>query len=128
MKKRNSIKSILLLTIISFVGVACVDEIKFGNAFLEKAPGEDVNEDVIFSKKVYTDYCYGSATRDFLLRLRIVMQVMDNLKPCPISCTLKRDGTLWGVSIIQVFCLPLTLTRAGWLPVRLTLHRGGWRI
>lgn len=104
--KRNSIKSILLLTIISFVGVACVDEIKFGNAFLEKAPGEDVNEDVIFSKKVYTDYCYGSATRDFLLRLRIVMQVMDNLKPCPISCTLKRDGTLWGVSIIQVFvCL-----------------------
>ena len=48
MKKRNSIKSILLLTIISFVGVACVDEIKFGNAFLEKAPGEDVNEDVIF--------------------------------------------------------------------------------
>ena len=54
MKKRNSIKSILLLTIISFVGVACVDEIKFGNAFLEKAPGEDVNEDVIFSKKVYT--------------------------------------------------------------------------
>ena len=35
MKKRNSIKSILLLTIISFVGVACVDEIKFGNAFLE---------------------------------------------------------------------------------------------
>ena len=62
MKKRNSIKSILLLTIISFVGVACVDEIKFGNAFLEKAPGEDVNEDVIFSKKVYTDYllwqCY----------------------------------------------------------------------
>ena len=43
MKKRNSIKSILLLTIISFVGVACVDEIKFGNAFLEKAPGEDVN-------------------------------------------------------------------------------------
>lgn len=51
MKKRNSIKSILLLTIISFVGVACVDEIKFGNAFLEKAPGEDVNEDVIFSKK-----------------------------------------------------------------------------
>ena len=48
MKKRNSIKSILLLTIISFVGVACVDEIKFGNAFLEKAPGEDVNERCYF--------------------------------------------------------------------------------
>ena len=113
MKKRNSIKSILLLTIISFVGVACVDEIKFGNAFLEKAPGEDVNEDVIFSKKVYTDYllwqCYEGLFTPF--------------KNCYAG-----NGTLWGVSIIQVFCLPLTLTRAGWLPVRLTLHRGGWRI
>ena len=94
MKKRNSIKSILLLTIISFVGVACVDEIKFGNAFLEKAPGEDVNEDVIFSKKVYTDY--------------LLWQCYEGL--------------------FTPFCLPLTLTRAGWLPVRLTLHRGGWRI
>mgnify|MGYP000841990369 CR=1 FL=1 len=49
MKKRNSIKSILLLTIISFVGVACVDEIKFGNAFLEKAPGEDVNDCLLYT-------------------------------------------------------------------------------
>lgn len=41
---------------------SCVDQIKVGDGFLEKAEGEDVNEDLIFSKKVYTEYllwqCY----------------------------------------------------------------------
>lgn len=41
---------------------SCVDQIRVGDGFLEKAEGEDVNEDLIFSSKVYTEYllwqCY----------------------------------------------------------------------
>ena len=41
---------------------SCVDDVKVGDAFLDKAKGEDVNQDLIFSKKVYTEYllwqCY----------------------------------------------------------------------
>lgn len=33
---------------------SCVDEIAFGNSFLEKAPGGDVTEDVVFSSAEYT--------------------------------------------------------------------------
>ena len=33
---------------------ACVDDINVGNAFLEKAPGVDVNIDTVFSKAEYT--------------------------------------------------------------------------
>lgn len=35
---------------------ACVDDINVGDAFLEKAPGVDVNVDTIFSKGEYTKY------------------------------------------------------------------------
>ena len=33
---------------------ACVDDINVGNAFLEKAPGVDINVDTVFSKAEYT--------------------------------------------------------------------------
>lgn len=33
---------------------SCVDEIKFGNAFLEKAPGGTVTKDTVFNNAVYT--------------------------------------------------------------------------
>ena len=33
---------------------SCVDEINVGNAFLEKAPGVDINVDTVFSKAEYT--------------------------------------------------------------------------
>jgi len=36
------------------VFTACVDDINVGNAFLEKAPGVDVNIDTVFSKAEYT--------------------------------------------------------------------------
>lgn len=43
-----------------FMGVStlfsCVDEINVGDAFLEKQPGVDVNQDTIFSKGEYTKY------------------------------------------------------------------------
>ncbi len=61
MKYLKYVRNIALFAGLSFC-TACVDEIKFGNAFLEKAPGEDVTEDDIFSKKIYTEYllwqCY----------------------------------------------------------------------
>ena len=33
---------------------SCTDSIKFGDAFLDKAPGGDVNEDTVFNSAVYT--------------------------------------------------------------------------
>ena len=33
---------------------SCVDDIAFGNTFLEKAPGADVTEDTVFSNAEYT--------------------------------------------------------------------------
>ena len=38
----------------SSILTACVDDINVGNAFLEKAPGVDVNIDTVFSKAEYT--------------------------------------------------------------------------
>ena len=45
---------ILALLISTGIFTACVDEINVGNAFLEKAPGVDVNMDTVFSKAEYT--------------------------------------------------------------------------
>ena len=33
---------------------SCTDTIQFGNSFLEKAPGGDINEDTVFTSPVYT--------------------------------------------------------------------------
>ena len=44
----------ILFPLSTFLGSACVDEINVGNAFLEKAPGVDVNIDTVFSKAEYT--------------------------------------------------------------------------
>ncbi len=45
---------ILALGMASGIFTACVDDINVGNAFLEKAPGVDVNIDTVFSKAEYT--------------------------------------------------------------------------
>ena len=45
---------ILALGMISCIFTACVDDINVGNAFLEKAPGVEVNADTVFSKAEYT--------------------------------------------------------------------------
>ncbi len=44
----------ILFPLSTFLVSACVDEINVGNAFLEKAPGVDVNIDTVFSKAEYT--------------------------------------------------------------------------
>ena len=41
---------ILALVMSTGIFTACVDDINVGNAFLEKAPGVDVNIDTVFSK------------------------------------------------------------------------------
>ena len=45
---------ILALGMATGIFSACVDDINVGNAFLEKAPGVDVNVDTVFSKAEYT--------------------------------------------------------------------------
>ena len=45
---------ILALGMTSGIFTACVDDINVGNAFLEKAPGVEVNIDTVFSKAEYT--------------------------------------------------------------------------
>ena len=45
---------ILALGMATGIFTACVDDINVGNAFLEKAPGVDVNIDTVFSKAEYT--------------------------------------------------------------------------
>ena len=51
MKKYNkwifNVASGLALT--SVIATSCVDEIKFGNSFLEKAPGGAVTKDTVFN-------------------------------------------------------------------------------
>ena len=39
---------------ISMATSSCVDEMKFGNSFLEKAPGGSVTQDTVFSNAEYT--------------------------------------------------------------------------
>ncbi len=45
---------ILALGMSASIFTACVDDINVGNAFLEKAPGVEVNIDTVFSKAEYT--------------------------------------------------------------------------
>lgn len=58
-----------LLTITS----SCVDQIRVGDGFLEKAEGEDVNEDLIFSSKVYTEYLLGNVMKVCIRLSRIAI-------------------------------------------------------
>lgn len=44
----------LALTLVCIVATSCVDDIKFGNAFLEKAPGGTVTKDTVFGNAEYT--------------------------------------------------------------------------
>lgn len=51
---KKTFKYIMALGLCSTVVTACVDDFNVGNAFLEKAPGVDVNIDTVFSKAEYT--------------------------------------------------------------------------
>lgn len=45
---------IIALTCITSLFISCVDDFKFGNAFLEKAPGGSVTKDTVFNSAEYT--------------------------------------------------------------------------
>lgn len=84
MKKIYSIiQKVLLLACMLLTQVACVDEFKVGDGFLDKAKGEDVNEDLIFSKKVYTEYllwqCYEGLYCPFKSCYTLNAGVMESL-------------------------------------------------
>ena len=50
----KQLKYIMAFAFSSLLTTSCVDDFKVGDAFLEKAPGVDVNIDTIFSKAEYT--------------------------------------------------------------------------
>ena len=53
-RKKNILKTFaFLISATAAVNTACVDEIEFGNSFLEKASGGDVTSDTVFSNVTY---------------------------------------------------------------------------
>ena len=56
MKKYNNwtLRLVSGLFVTSMAITSCVDEIKFGSAFLEKAPGGSVTKDTVFNNAEYT--------------------------------------------------------------------------
>lgn len=67
MKKHINI--LIAFTLLLLGTASCTDNLEVGDSFLDKAQGEDVNENLIFSKKVYTDYllweCYDGLYSPF---------------------------------------------------------------
>jgi hypothetical protein len=53
MKRFKKYKLILAMFVMASLLASCVDEIKFGNSFLEKAPGGDVTRDTVFNSAEY---------------------------------------------------------------------------
>ena len=49
-----NIKNIIGVSLLTLSLGACTDTVKFGNAFLEKAPGGTVTADTVFSNSEYT--------------------------------------------------------------------------
>lgn len=52
--KKNAMRALPVGIIAAVALTACTDDIKFGNAFLEKAPGGSVTEDTVFGNAEYT--------------------------------------------------------------------------
>lgn len=91
-EKMREYKNIILSLFIFIVGLtSCVDEIKFGDSFLEKAPGGDVDIDLIFSRAEYArqflwnNYSrlyYGLPTTWGDLHAKMNMGVFEALSDC----------------------------------------------
>lgn len=83
MKNIKYILGTALIAVGSLTLTGCVDDIKMGDSFLEKAEGEDVNEDLIFSKKVYTEYlvwqCYEGLYSPFKNCYTLNAGIMESL-------------------------------------------------
>jgi len=53
-KNKNVGSVVALVGLVLIATTSCVDELKFGNAFLEKAPGGTVTADTVFNNAEYT--------------------------------------------------------------------------
>ncbi len=86
---------------LSTVAVSCVDDINFGDAFLEKAPGVDVDINTIFSKKENTEYflwnLYGQIYNPWARRNRA------NQCPVEANTDLFHDYSSWGGSAVSYY-------------------------
>lgn len=60
---------------------SCTDTIQFGNAFLEKAPGGDINADTVFSSPVYTKQFLSSLYRKQYYGLSIYQNLANSMDP-----------------------------------------------
>lgn len=60
MKIKNIFNGLSVAVLGAAMLSACTDDIKFGNAFIEKAPGGAVNVDTVFSSPVYTQQFLNS--------------------------------------------------------------------
>ncbi len=67
MKKHMFRLSVLLLT--AFAGIGCTEEIKFGDNFLDKAPGVDIDIDEVFSKAENARYFLWNVYSDMYVGL-----------------------------------------------------------
>ena len=43
------------LAVVSLITTSCVDEIKFGNSFLDKAPGGSATIDTVFGSAIHSN-------------------------------------------------------------------------
>lgn len=60
------LRTLLYISLMGCGLAACTDEVKFGNSFLEKAPGGSVTQDTVFGKAEYArQYLAGIYTRQF---------------------------------------------------------------
>lgn len=60
------LRTLLYTMVLGCVLAACTDEVKFGNSFLDKAPGGSVTQDTVFGKAEYArQYLAGIYTRQF---------------------------------------------------------------
>ncbi len=73
----------IICAVAAMFTVSCVDDFRVGDGSLEKAPGEDMDEEQIFSKKVYTEYllwqCYEGMYAPFKNCYSLNSGVMEGL-------------------------------------------------
>lgn len=78
----NKIKNVALAAGLCLATASCVDDIKFGSSFLDKAPGADVTEDTIFNNAEYTrNYLVGIYARQYY-GLPYSNKKDNDVKPC----------------------------------------------
>ena len=64
---KHNIVIVILAALLAGSAISCSD-LKFGDAFLEKAPGVDVTVDTIFSSKMYAERALVSAYATLMRR------------------------------------------------------------